>query len=179
MTKQRTNFGHRTRRYPLDRLRSMVASASLRTPSPALRESRRGTRGMPVGGCNARPAQKPPDAVDSCATCGGCGMKLPASFQAQHHRESSRCRRDAVDSDSAGGSSAPESTAEAIGRICWFTEHVPGLRALRVWDLARRAGGGRRAPLSRFRTAQEVGYRTGPQRNVQAGPPTSMKSVRN
>ena len=32
-----------------------------------------------------------PDAVDPYAMCGGCGMRLPASFHAQHHRESPRC----------------------------------------------------------------------------------------
>ncbi len=33
-----------------------------------------------------------PDAVDPYAMCEGCGVKVPASFRAQHHRDSPRCQ---------------------------------------------------------------------------------------
>jgi hypothetical protein len=32
-----------------------------------------------------------PDAVDPYSACGRCGMRIPASFHAQHHRDSARC----------------------------------------------------------------------------------------
>jgi hypothetical protein len=33
-----------------------------------------------------------PDAVESYVQCGSCGIKIPVSFKAQHHRESPRCQ---------------------------------------------------------------------------------------
>jgi len=69
--------------HPQERAVDMRSEWEVRLgPSRAERKRRAWTDNTPVK----------PDAVDPYATCGRCGMKLPASFQAQHHRESSRCQ---------------------------------------------------------------------------------------